>query len=136
MSNVPVRKGWRFQPNKLSLLVVISLISVLTATGSVQYRTSVAAAREAVLKTDLLRMRDAIHQYVKHKGKYPSTLAALVAEGYLRTIPEDPITRSTDTWITTRAGLDPSNSSGELGVDDVKSGAQGSALDGSKYSGW
>jgi general secretion pathway protein G len=135
MSNVPVRKAWRFHPNKLSLLVVIALISVLTARGLVQYRTSVAAAREAVLKADLLRMRGAIHQYAKDKGKYPSTLAALVADGYLRTIPQDPITRSTDTWTTTRAGLDPSNSSREL-VNDVRSGAQGSALDGSKYSEW
>lgn len=134
MSNVPVHKAWRFHPNKLSLLVVIALISVLTARGLVQYRTSVVAAREAVLKADLLRMRGAIQQYAKDKGKYPSTLAALVADGYLRTIPQDPITRSTDTWITTRAGLDPSNG-GEL-VNDVKSGARGNAFDGSQYSEW
>jgi general secretion pathway protein G len=120
----------------VELLIVISLISILAAMGLVQYRNSVVAAREATLKTDLFRMRDAIDQYYADKGKYPSTLDSLVSEGYMRKIPEDPISKSTDSWQTVPAEPDPNNPSAEAGVYDVKSGAQGTALDGSSYSEW
>ena len=120
----------------VELLIVISLISILAAMGLVQYRNSVVSAREATLKTDLFRMRDAIDQYYADKTKYPSSLDSLVSEGYLRKIPEDPITKSSDTWQTVPAEPDPNNPSAEPGVYDVKSGAQGTALDGSSYSEW
>jgi general secretion pathway protein G len=120
----------------VELLVVISLISILAAMGLVQYRNSITRAAEATLKTDLFRMRDAIDQYYADKGKYPSTLDALVSDGYLRKMPEDPITHSADTWQTVPAEPDPSSPTTEPGVYDVKSGAQGTALDGSNYSDW
>jgi general secretion pathway protein G len=118
----------------VELLVVISLISILAAMGLVQYRNSVISAKESVLHTDLFRMRDAIDQYYADKGKYPSSLDALVSEGYMRKIPEDPITKSADTWVTVPAEPDPNNPSAEPGIYDVKSGAQGTALDGTSYS--
>ena len=120
----------------VELLVVISLISILAAMGLVQYKNSVISARESVLHTDLFRMRDAIDQYYADKGKYPSTLDALVSEGYMRKLPEDPITKASDTWVTVPAEPDPNNPSAEPGVYDVKSGATGTALDGSSYSDW
>ena len=120
----------------VELLVVISLISILAAMALVQYKNSVVKAQEGVLKTDLFRMRDAIDQYYADKGKYPSSLDALVSEGYLRKIPEDPITKSADTWQTVPAEPDPNNPSAEPGIYDVKSGAAGTALDGSNYADW
>ena len=120
----------------VELLIVISLISILAAMGLVQYRNSVTAAREATLKTNLFRMRDAIDQYYADKGKYPSALDSLVSDGYLRRVPEDPFTKSADSWTTVPAEPDPNNPSAEPGVYDVKSGAQGTALDGSSYSDW
>jgi general secretion pathway protein G len=120
----------------VELLIVISLISILAAMGLVQYRNSVTSTKEGVLKTDLFRMRDAIDQYYADKGKYPSALDSLVSEGYMRKIPEDPITKSSDTWTTVPAEPDPNNPSAEPGVYDVKSGAPGTALDGSNYSDW
>lgn len=120
----------------VELLIVISLISILAAMGLVQYRNSVQSARESVLKTDLFRMRDAIDQYYADKGKYPSSLDSLVSDGYMRRIPEDPISKSADTWVTEPAEPDPNNPSAEPGVYNVKSGAQGTALDGSSYSDW
>jgi len=120
----------------VELLIVISLISILAAMGLVQYRNSVVSAREATLKTDLFRMRDAIDQYYADKTKYPSSLDSLVSEGYLRKVPEDPITKSSDSWQTVPAEPDPNNPAAEAGVYDVKSGAQGTALDGSSYSEW
>ena len=118
----------------VELLIVISLISILAAMGLVQYRNSVVSAREATLKTDLFRMRDAIDQYYADKTKYPSSLDSLVSEGYLRKIPEDPITKSSDTWQTVPAEPDPNNPAAEAGVYDVKSGAQGTSLDGRSYA--
>jgi len=120
----------------VELLIVISLISILAAMGLVQYRNSVVSAKEATLKQDLFRMRDAIDQYYADKGKYPSALDSLVSDGYMRRIPEDPFTKSADSWQTTPAEPDPNNPSAEPGVYDVKSGAQGAALDGSNYSDW
>src|SRR5262245_35033747 len=120
----------------VELLIVISLISILAAMGLVQYRNSVISAREATLHTDLFRMRDAIDQYYADKGKYPSGLDSLVSEGYMRKIPEDPITKSADTWQTVPAEPDPSNPNAEPGIYDVKSGAQGTGLDGTTYSEW
>ncbi len=113
---------------------MISLISILATMGLVQYKNSVISARESVLHTDLFRMRDAIDQYYADKGKYPSTLDALVSEGYMRKLPEDPMTKSSDTWVTVPAEPDPNNPSAAPGVYDVKSGAQGTGLDGVSYS--
>ena len=44
--------------------------------------------REAVLKEDLFRMRDAIDQYYADKGKYPASLEDLVSAGYMRKLPK------------------------------------------------
>jgi len=120
----------------VELLIVISLISILAAMGLVQYKNSVVSAKESTLKTDLFRMRDAIDQYYADKGKYPSSLDSLVSDGYMRRIPEDPFTKSADSWVTVPAEPDPNNPSAEPGVYDVKSGAQGTSLDGSSYTDW
>ena len=120
----------------IELLIVIALITVLATMGVVQYRNSIQNSREAVLHTDLFRMRDAIDQYYADKGKYPSSLDTLVSDGYMRKIPEDPITKSADTWQTEPAEPDPSNPSAEPGIYNVKSGATGTGLDGTSYSEW
>jgi general secretion pathway protein G len=120
----------------VELLIVISLISILAAMGLVQYRNSVVSAKEATLKQDLFRMRDAIDQYYADKGKYPGSLDALVSDGYMRRLPEDPFTKTADSWTTVPAEPDPNNPSAEPGVYDVKSGAQGTSLDGASYSDW
>jgi general secretion pathway protein G len=120
----------------IELMIVIALISVLAGMGVVQYKNGVQHTAESVLRTDLFRMRDAIDQYYADKGKYPSALDSLVTDGYMRRIPEDPFTKSADSWQTVPAEPDPNNPSGEPGVYDVKSGAQGTSLDGSNYSDW
>jgi general secretion pathway protein G len=118
----------------IELLVVISMISILAAMGVVQYRNSVQRTREATLRKDLFEIRDVIDQYYADKGKYPSSLDALVSDGYLRKIPGDPITNSADTWQTVPADTDPANPSAEPGIYNIKSGAQGNGLDGTAYS--
>lgn len=120
----------------IELLVVISMISILAAMGVAQYRNSVQRTREATLKKNLFEMRDVIDQYYADKGKYPDSLEALVSDGYLRRIPVDPLTQSAGTWQTVPAEPDPGNPSAPPGIFDVKSGAEGTSLEGNAYSEW
>ena len=120
----------------IELLVVFSLIIILATMGMAQYRSSVIRAREAVLKEDLFRMRDAIDQYYADKAQYPSNLEALVSDGYLRNLPKDPFTDSDATWQTIPSEPDPNNPTAEPGTYDVKSGSGATALDGTKYADW
>jgi general secretion pathway protein G len=120
----------------IELLVVISLIFTLSGIALVNYQSSVRRTREAVLKQDLFRMRDAIDQFYADKNKYPASLDELVTEKYLRSIPQDPFTSSKDSWQTVMSEPDPLNPTAQPGVYDVKSGSEETALDGTKYSEW
>ena len=46
------------------------------------------------------------------------------------------MTQSADTWQTVQAEPDPANPTAEPGIYNVKSGAEGQALDGSKFTDW
>jgi general secretion pathway protein G len=120
----------------IEILIVVTLVVVLASVSMATYGNSVRRAREAVLKEDLFRMRDAIDQYYADKQKYPSSLQDLVSERYLREIPKDPMTDSADTWTTVPAEPDPANPAAEPGVYDVKSGSEETSLDGSRYADW
>lgn len=120
----------------IEVLVVLTLIVVLASMGMTQYRNSVTRAEEAVLKENLFRMNDAIDQYYADKNKWPQSLQDLVADGYVRKVPEDPITNSADSWQTVPAEPDPGNPSSEPGIFDVKSGSDRTALDGTPYAEW
>src|SRR5262249_42950160 len=120
----------------IELVVVMSLIILLATIGLTAYRSSVTRGKEAVLREDLFRMRDAIDQYYADKGKYPADLNELVAAGYMRRVPDDPMTEKNDSWQVVPAEPDPTNPSSEPGIYNVTSGSEALALDGSKYSDW
>ena len=120
----------------IELMVVLALISILATIGMAQYRNGVVHAREAVLKTDLFDLRDAIDQYYADKGQYPGTLDSLVTDGYIRKVPVDPFTNAAGTWQTVPSEPDPNNPTAAPGIYDVKSGSDQTAIDGSKYSDW
>ena len=120
----------------IELVVVVSIIVILAGIGMAQYSTAVKRSQEAVLKEDLFRMRDVIDQHYADKQRYPEALDALVTEGYLRQIPKDPFTGSAETWVPVETEPDPANPSAEMGIQDVKSGSDKTAIDGSKYSEW
>jgi general secretion pathway protein G len=124
--------GWTL----IELLIVISIIMILASMSLVTYRNSVTLAKEAALHSDLYMMRDAIDQYYADKGKYPESLQALVTESYLRAIPKDPFTNSSDTWQTTEADPQPGSTSADPGIYEVKSGSDGTGIDGSRFADW
>jgi general secretion pathway protein G len=129
-------KGSDFGWTLIELLIVISIIMILASFALVQYRNSVTSAKEAALKSDLFFMRDAIDQYYADKGKYPDSLQTLVTDNYIRAIPKDPFTLSTDSWQTVEAEPQAGSSTAEPGIYDVKSGSQDTAIDGTKYADW
>jgi general secretion pathway protein G len=120
----------------IELLIVTVLIVILASVTLVQYGNAVTRSKEAVLKEDLFQMRKAIDEYYADKNKYPPSLQALVDEKYLRTIPVDPFTNSSSTWQERIADPDPRNPGAESGIEDVKSGAEQTALDGTPYAEW
>ncbi len=120
----------------IELMVVMSLIVLLASIGLATYTNSVTRSKEAVLKEDLFRMRDALDQYYADKNKYPASLDALISEKYLRTLPVDPFTQSTESWQTEMSEPEANNPSAEPGVYNVKSGSDRMAIDGSKYADW
>lgn len=126
-------EGWTL----IELLVVVSLIMLLASVSLVQYRNSIVRAKEATLRSQLWIMREAIDQYYADKGKYPESLQALVTEQYLRSVPRDPFTESSDTWQTVAADPEPGAITAATGIFDVKSGSDGvSNIDGSRYADW
>lgn len=118
----------------VELLVVCAIIGILTAAAVANYQRSIVKAKEAALQQDLYTMRTLINQYFADKGKYPTDLHALVEDHYLQMIPRDPITQSSDTWVTVEAKMDESDITTEPGIEDVRSGAEGTALDGRSYA--
>ena len=120
----------------MELLIVMAIIAVLAAIAAPRYAIMVRRAREAVLKEDLQTMRQAIDSYTVDKEKAPQSLDDLVQSGYLKSIPVDPITNRDDTWMpdTSDTLMDIDETAG--GINNVHSGAQGLATDGSSYNTW
>jgi general secretion pathway protein G len=125
-------RGWTL----VELVIVMTIITVLAAMAMTVHRNSVTLAKEAVLREDLFRMRDAIDQYYADKGRYPSDLQALVSDGYLREVPQDPFTETRDSWQTIPAEPDASNPAATVGIFNVKSGSERMSMSGAPYADW
>ena len=95
-----------------------------------------AADREAVLKEDLHVMRQAIDSYTVDKQKAPQSLDDLVQSGYIKVMPIDPFTHRSDTWMPVQADTLMSLDQTESGIDDIHSGSQETAIDGTSYNTW
>jgi general secretion pathway protein G len=120
----------------IELMIVMAIIGVLTLVAVPSYIQAVKHAREAVLKEDLQTMRSAIDSYTMDKQKAPQSLDDLVQDGYLRAIPEDPMTRSTSSWVTDTSSDMRSLDETDPGVDDVHSGSDQAGSDGQSYNTW
>lgn len=123
----------------IEIIIVLSIIGLLLGLAVPQYKNSVLKARETVLKENLFVLRKTIDQYRLDKGKYPPSLQTLVQDGYLRAIPVDPVTRSSETWVELPDAISPNEdiSVEPPGIVDVKSGSPDkSPADGSLYNTW
>lgn len=114
----------------------MAIIGILAVVAIPSYLGAVRQAREAVLKEDLHVLRTAIDSYTADKQKAPQSLDDLVQNGYLRAIPEDPMTHATDSWVTDTSDSLTSLDQTDPGIDDVHSGSQEQGSDGRPYNEW
>lgn len=110
---------------------MLTMIAALLSLVAPRYMQQTDRAREVVLRENLAGLRHAIDQFQADTGEYPQTLDALVANGYVRKVPLDPITSLHTSWVIVHPDNDAS-----LGIIDVRSGAAGTALDGTSYASW
>lgn len=122
----------------IEMIIVFTLIGILVGLGLPQYKYAVKRAREATLKENLHIMRTLINQYYTDKKNFPVSLQTLVDDGYLKMLPEDPITQSSETWIEIQETLTEDDILGGVipGIEDVTSGSELKALDGTLYKSW
>jgi general secretion pathway protein G len=120
----------------IELMVVMLIIGVLMAIAVPNYVAAIKSAHEAVLKEDLHVMRNAIDTYTMDKQKAPQSLQDLVDSGYLKSIPVDPMTRTSDGWVVNQSDDLHSLDQSEPGIDDVHSGDEETGSDGQPYSTW
>ena len=127
------RSGFTF----VELMVVVSIIVILITMAVPMYQKSIRRSKEAVLHNNLFTLRTVIDNYTFDKQKAPASLQALVDDGYLRAVPIDPMTGSNQTWKTIMEQPDQAVSQAEIGIYEVKSGADRKTLDETKlYSEW
>ena len=120
----------------LELMIVMVIIALLAAIAIPSYTNNIRNAKEAVLKEDLHTMRTAIDSYTVDKQKAPQSLDDLVQAGYLKALPKDPFTERDDTWVPDESSDLSTTDQTDSGIDDVHSGSQLSAADGTSYSSW
>ncbi len=139
----------------IELIITVAILAILAAAAVPIARFQVRREKERELRRDLWEMRDAIDHYkdAAEKGafqtkadsiNYPPDLQTLV-DGvdvqtkkvrFLRKIPVDPMTHSTDWGLRSNQDDADSDSFGGQNVFDVHTKSQATALDGTKYSTW
>lgn len=112
----------------IEMLVVLAIVALLLTIALPRYFGSLDKSKDVVLRENLRVIRISLDKYYADKGEYPETLDELVEQKYLRSVPVDPVTESSQTWI-----LVPAKDSETAGVADVKSGASGQTHDGKSY---
>jgi len=120
----------------VELMIVMAIIGVLAMVAVPSYIQAIKHAREAVLMEDLRTLRSAIDSYTMDKQKAPQSLDDLIQDGYLKSIPKDPMTNSTTTWQADSSDAMHSLDQTDPGVDDVHSGSDETGSDGQPYNTW
>jgi general secretion pathway protein G len=124
----------------IELIIVVAIIGILATIAVPAMRTAPQRARESALKEDLFTIRSCIDQFHADRGRYPASLEELVSLGYLRSLPLDPVTRSTETWVVEYPEVSEEETEREqeenVGIIDVRSGSEETALDGTLYADW
>jgi general secretion pathway protein G len=139
----------------LELIIATAILAVLSMMAVPLARVTISREKERMLRADLWEMRDAIDRYkdladrggfqikVDSQG-YPPDLESLVkgvdVQGkkirFLRKIPVDPMTGTTEWGLRSMQDDPDSDSWGGQSVFDVYTKSLGSGLDGTKYKDW
>lgn len=139
----------------IELIICVAIIAILASAAIPIARFQVKREKERELRRDLWEMRDAIDHYkdAAEKGgmmtkadsmNYPPDLQTLV-DGvdiqdkkvkFLRRIPVDPMTNSTEWGLRSNQDDPDSTTFGGQNVFDVYTKSDGTALDGTKYNTW
>jgi general secretion pathway protein G len=139
----------------VELIVTVAILGILASAALPVARFQVKRQNERLLHYDLWMMRDAIDKYKDAADKgafqtkldsqnYPPDLETLVngvdVQGkklkFLRKIPTDPMTGTTEWGMRSMQDDPDSDSWGGQSVFDVYTKSQGQALDGTKYKDW
>jgi general secretion pathway protein G len=120
----------------VELMVVLTIMVILITMAIPIYNKTIIRSKEAVLHTNLTTLRTVIDNYTYDKMKAPQSLQDLVREGYLRTVPYDPMTGSSESWKTIMEDPGQSVEQNNPGLWDVKSGSDKMSLEGTPYSDW
>ncbi len=120
----------------IELMIVISMIAILLAIAVPNYRASVVHARESVLRQNLFTLRSVISQYTLDKQKAPQSLDDLVQAGYIKQVPNDPMTTKPDWTVDQEDSTLMSPDQQDSGIDDVHSSSSAISSDGTAYNTW
>jgi general secretion pathway protein G len=120
----------------IELMIVMAIIGILAVVAIPGFKAAIKNAREAALKEDLHILRAAIDSYTMDKQKAPQSLDDLIQDGYLKTVPEDPMTKSNTTWVTDSTDTMHSLDQTDPGIDDIHSGSDETGSDGQPYNTW
>lgn len=132
MSDLRDRRGYTL----VEIVIVLTIISILVSVAIPIYQKVLLRTKESVLRNNLFTLRQAIDQYTYDKQKAPQSLEDLVREGYVRQVPEDPMTGSNQTWRIIMEDAITMVNQQEPGIFDVRSGSDKISLEGTPYSEW
>ena len=118
------------------LISLMAIVAIIVSIAVPMYQKSIVRSKESVLRNNLFTLRTVIDEYTYDKQKAPQALQDLVFEGYLRTVPIDPITNSDSTWRIVMEDATSATSQNEPGIWDVRSGSDQKSLEGTPYSEW
>ena len=139
----------------IELIITVAIVGILATAALPVARFQVKRTRERELRRDLWEMRDAIDRYKDAADRgaiqikadslgYPPDLQTLV-DGvsvqekkvrFLRAIPVDPMTKSSDWGLRSNQDDADADSWGGQNVFDVYTKSYDTALDGTKYNTW
>jgi general secretion pathway protein G len=120
----------------VEMMIVMAIIAVLMSIAVPIYTRSITRSKESVLKNNLFTLRTVIDEYTYDKQKAPQSLNDLVSDGYLRTVPIDPMTGNADSWKIIMEDASNTVNQSEPGIFDIRSGSDKTSLEGTPYSEW